>query len=104
MHFANPRTPNPAKRDQLPHEVFNVDKIKSILITFAEHFRKVEKVKFDFRKYRNFFYSLNDSDANQESKDEAYPSSLSKFGQLKYLDLDIDTWTRDSIHVLIFNF
>lgn len=69
IHFANPRTPNPANRDQMPHEIFNVDKIKSIIMTFAEHFRKVEKVKFDFRKYRNFFYNLNDNEPNIEGGD-----------------------------------
>ena len=73
-------------------------------MTFAEHFKKVEKVKFDFRKYRNFFYNLNDNDANVEGSEQAYPSALSKFEKLKYLDLEIDTWTRDSIHVLIYNF
>jgi len=106
--LANPRTPNPASRDQLPHEIFNIDKIKGIILTFAEHFSKVQKVKFDFRKYRNFFYNLNDNEANRDiienNNSQAYHSILSQFPQLKYLDLDLDTWTRDSIHILIYNF
>ena len=65
-------------------------------------------MKFDFRKYRNFFYNLNDNEANRDiienNNSQAYHSILSQFPQLKYLDLDIDTWTRDSIHILIYNF
>ena len=51
-------------------------------MTFANNFQKVERITFDFRKYKNFFYNLNDNEANRDIIDNAthrYTSVLSQF-------------------------
>ena len=35
-------------------------------MSFGDNFEKLNTLRFDFRKYRSFFYNLNDNQANRD--------------------------------------
>jgi hypothetical protein len=66
-------------------------------MTFADNFQQLKILNFDFRKYQSFFYQFTDNEHTQSN-------IFGSHSNLRVLNLEIDTWTRNSIQKLISNF